>query len=70
MQLNEVQKKLFDLLVEKKLPQTDLFSVMLVLTKEEKARKMIDYLLREESPTPDQICEQAGKIAFEEEKNS
>ena len=54
------------LLSEKGLPPTDVYSVMLVLTKEEKGQAMISFLKEREDFTVDEICEKAGKIAFGE----
>lgn len=66
MELSLWQKELLALLSEKGLPQADLYSVMLVLTKEEKGRAMIAFLKERTGLTADEICEQAGKIAFGE----
>lgn len=62
----EFQEELLSLLAQKGLPREDIFSVMLVLTKKEKADEMIAFLKEEKSPSPDQIREKAGKIAFGE----
>jgi len=64
MNFSDVQKRLMNLLMEKKLPREDLYSVMLVLTKEEKAEKMILALEKKEDWTPDEICQIAGEIAY------
>ncbi len=52
--------------MKKGLGRDDIFSVMLVLTKEEKGQKMLSFLTERENVTPDEIFEQAGRIAFEE----
>ena len=67
MEFVEWQEELMRVLVEKGLPREDLFSVMLVLTKEEKGRKMLAFLQESGALTPDEIREKAGKIAFEKE---
>lgn len=60
------QNDLIQLLMEKGLPREDIFSVMLVLTKEEKAQKMMAFLRENNALTSDDICKRAGEIAFEE----
>ncbi|MBR4288972.1 MAG: hypothetical protein IKT50_06010, partial [Clostridia bacterium] len=60
------QNDLIQLLMDKGLPREDIFSVMLVLTKEEKGQKMMSFLKESETLTPDDICKRAGEIAFEE----
>ncbi len=62
----EFQSELLSLLAEKGLPREDIFSVMLVLTKKEKADEMILFLKENQTLSADQICEKAGKIAFGE----
>lgn len=66
MAFTQWQNDLVQLLVEKGLPREDIFSVMLVLTKEEKGAKMLAYLKETDKPSPDDICKRAGEIAFEE----
>ncbi len=66
MELKEWQRQLLSLLSEKAVPKEDVYSVMLVLTREEKAKKMIGFLTENKDLTADVICEMAGKIAFEE----
>jgi len=66
MAFSSWQKDLIQLLAEKGLPREDIFSVMLVLTKEEKGKKMTAFLQENETLTPDDICKKAGEIAFEE----
>ncbi|MBQ3865380.1 MAG: hypothetical protein II776_00635 [Clostridia bacterium] len=65
MEWNEWQSELLALLAKKGLPREDVFSVMLVLTKEEKGRRMIAFLREKGDLTPDEICQKAGEIAFE-----
>ncbi len=60
------QNDLIQLLAEKGLPREDIFSVMLVLTKEEKGQKMTAFLKENKGLSPDDICKKAGEIAFEE----
>lgn len=67
MELNETQKELVAQLVRHKLSQTDVFSVMLVLTKEEKAKEMLSFLKEKEDFTPDEIFQKAGEIAYGKE---
>jgi len=67
MELTELQKEMMELLAAKKLEREEIFSVMLVLTKEEKIKKMITYLKEKPGALPDEIFESAGRIAFEEE---
>ena len=70
MELSDWQAELTALLTERGVAREDIFSVMLVLTKEEKGRKMLAFLRQNEAATPDEICRQAGLIAFgEDEKN-
>ena len=59
------QTELLSALAAKGLPREDTFSVMLVLTKEEKGRQMLSFLRERGELTPDEICEKAGEIAFE-----
>ncbi len=66
MAFSSWQNDLIQLLMEKGLPREDIFSVMLVLTKEEKAQKMMTFLKENNALTPDDICKRAGEIAFEE----
>ena len=66
MEFTDWPRELLSLLAEKGLPREDIFSVMLVLTKEEKGRKMLSFLRERDSLSPDEICEAAGSIAFEE----
>ena len=68
MELNAWQKDLLAALLEKGLSREDVYAVMLVLTKEEKGKKMLAFLRETPSPSPDEICEKAGAIAFETEK--
>ena len=67
MDLTEWQAELMKALTEKGLPREDVFSVMLVLTKEEKGRRMLAFLREKEALSPDEIREMAGKIAFGED---
>ena len=65
MQFSQWQKELIEKLSEKGLTKEDIFSVMLVLTREEKGRAMLSFL--ENAPCDsDVICEKAGEIAFSE----
>lgn len=66
MAFSSWQNDLIQLLMEKGLPREDIFSVMLVLTKEDKGQKMMSFLKESEMLTPDDICKRAGEIAFEE----
>lgn len=66
MALSQWQNELMQCLLEKGLPKEDLFSVMLVLTKEEKGRKLMAFLKENETLSPDDICKRAGEIAFQE----
>ena len=66
MELNTQQKELVEALAEKGLSRTDIFSVMLVLNREDKAEQMIAFLQGNPHLTVDEICEKAGKIAFGE----
>ena len=68
MELSAWQNDLVSCLAEKGLPREDLFSVMLVLSRPEKGEKMLKFLRETENVTPDDICQKAGEIAFEEEK--
>ena len=54
------------LLVEKGLSRSDVLSVMLVLSSEEKGKKMLSYLKEEKELDSDAICKRAGEIAFGE----
>ncbi|MBP5289236.1 MAG: hypothetical protein J6Z79_05115 [Clostridia bacterium] len=67
MEFVEWQEDLMRELVKKGLPREDLFSVMLVLTKEEKGKKMLASLRESGVLTPDEIREMAGRIAFAED---
>lgn len=70
MELADWQVQLTALLIERGVAREDVFSVMLVLTKEEKGKKMLAFLRENSAVTPDEICRQAGLIAFgEDEKN-
>ena len=60
-----MQKELLEALVRKGLSKEDTYSVMLVLTKEEKAKKMLSFLREKETLSSDEICEYAGFLAFE-----
>ena len=64
MALSLWQNDLVRLLTEKGVSREDIFSVMLVLTKEEKAREMIAFLEEKKELTSDEICQKAGEIAF------
>lgn len=72
MDFTDWQEELLTLLAQRGLPREEVFPVMLVLTKEEKGRKMIAFLKERAALTPDEIREAAGKIAFDEnlQKNS
>lgn len=65
MEFSSWQKELIEKLSEKGLTREDIFSVMLVLTKEEKGRAMLSFLETEELDS-DLICQKAGEIAFSE----
>ena len=67
MEFVEWQEDLMRELVKKGLPREDLFSVMLVLTKEEKGKKMLASLRESGVLTSDEIREMAGRIAFAED---
>lgn len=62
----EFQEELLSLLAGHGLAREDIFSVMLVLTKKEKADEMISFLKQNKSLSADAIREKAGKIAFGE----
>lgn len=66
MAFSSWQSDLMQLLMKKGLSREDIFSVMLVLTKEDKGQKMMAFLSEREVLTPDDICKRAGEIAFEE----
>ncbi|MBR2616001.1 MAG: hypothetical protein IKC69_04930 [Clostridia bacterium] len=66
MEIASWQKELLALLGQRGLSRTDVYSVMLVLSREEKGREMIERLKRAPDLTVDEICEVAGKIAFGE----
>ncbi len=66
MEFSPWQKELLALLTQKGVSREDVYSVMLVLTKEEKGRKMLSFLKEKENQTPDEICRKAGSIAFGE----
>ena len=66
MEFVDWQEELIRELVKKGLPREDLFSVVLVLTKEEKGRRMLSFLRESGSLSVDEIREMAGKIAFED----
>ena len=68
MNFSDWQQELLAALQQKGLGREDIFSVMLVLTREEKGRKMLAFLRESGELTPDEICEKAGFIAFETEK--
>lgn len=53
-------------LVEKGLAREDVLSVMLVLSREELGRTMLDFLKENENLSADAIFEKAGKLAFGE----
>ena len=65
MEFSQWQKDLTKKLAEKGLSKEDIFSVMLVLTREEKGKAMLSFL--ENAPCDsDVICQRAGEIAFSE----
>ena len=64
MELTEWQKELMEALQKVGLSREDILSVMLVLTREEKGRELLAFLSQKENPTPDEVCERAGQIAF------
>ena len=65
MEIQAWQKELMATLVEKGLCREDILSVMLVLSREEPANRMLTFLRQKDHLTADEICEVAGKIAFE-----
>ena len=67
MELSDLQKDLLAALTERGLPREDVFSVMLVLTKEEKTRAMLTFLRENGDLDADAIREKAGEIAFGDE---
>ncbi len=64
MDFYDWQTELLFALTEKGLSREDVFSVMLVLTKEEKGRAMLDFLNDSGDLTADAVREKAGEIAF------
>ena len=65
MQFSQWQKELLEKLSQKGLSREDIFSVMLVLTREEKGREMLRFL-ENENLDAEAICQKAGEIAFSE----
>ena len=63
MEFSQWQQELLSRLCEKGLSKEDVFSVMLVLTKEEKGRQMLSFL-EQENLDSEAICRKAGEIAF------
>ncbi len=63
---NPINESLLSLLAEKGLCRVDIFSVMLVLTDEKKAEKMIAFLKESGELSSDDICQKAGEIAIGE----
>lgn len=51
-------------LAEKGLRREDILSVMLVLTREDKARAMLSFLSEKEALSADEIFQKAGSLAF------
>lgn len=51
-------------LAEKGLRREDILSVMLVLTREDKARAMLSFLSENEALSADEIFQKAGSLAF------
>ena len=64
MELTALQKELMAALSEKGLRREDILSVMLVLTREEKARAMLAFLSEKEALSADEVFQKAGELAF------
>lgn len=65
MQFSPWQRELLEKLSRKGLSKEDIFSVMLVLTREEKGREMLRFLEADHLDS-EAICQKAGEIAFSE----
>ena len=65
MEFSAWQTELLEKLREKGVSREDIFSIMLVLTKEEKGKKLLSFLETEEADS-ERICQKAGEIAFSE----
>ncbi len=76
MQLTETQDKILAELRRLSLPREDIFAVMLMLSREEKAKAFLEALQNLPSADADEVRRLCGEIAFgtaetdEEEKNS
>ena len=64
MELTALQKELMAALSEKGLRREDILSVMLVLTREEKASAMLAFLSEKEALSADEVFQKAGELAF------
>ena len=70
MELNEIQKELVAVLTEKGLSREDLFSVMLMLTKEEKARDFLLKVKEKEKWDAEELRRLCAEIAFRDTENA
>ena len=70
MEWQEFQSELVRLLQAAGVSKEDIFSIMLVLTKEEKANEMIAYLRTHTDLTPDDVRREAGRIAFSDKEET
>ena len=68
--LSELQKEIMARLAELGIPREDILAVMLMLTKEEKARDFLSLLQEKETFSADQIREMTARIAFRDREES
>lgn len=68
MEWQDWQTELLTLLGNAGVSKEDIFSVMLVLTNEDKGKKMIACLREHPAWTADDICRTAGEIAFSDKE--
>lgn len=66
MEFSSWQKELLGLLCEKGLSREDVYSVMLVLSRQELGENMLFWLKENPSADPDSIFQKAGTLAFGE----
>ncbi len=68
--LSDLQKEMMARLAGYGLSREDIFSVMLMLTKEEKAQELLQFLQENKELTSDQIREKTARIAFHDRETS
>ncbi|MBR7165779.1 MAG: hypothetical protein IKD18_05815 [Clostridia bacterium] len=64
MEFSTWQKELLVLLCEKGISREDVYSVMLVLSRQELGEKMISWLKENPAADPEAIFQKAGTLAF------